>query len=223
MFCMNGILFPDHSPKPVFYEVKKVYQNVAVKAVDMRKGQIEIFNKNYFRPLVGYKMLWALYKDGKKVKESTAFKMSGNVVAPREKASCTIPYDYDKLEAGSEYFVKIQFVLAQDMPWAKAGFVQMEEQLKIKDAGEHPSIATLTSSLVKPMIREKEDYTVIKGNNFMVKFDNKQGTIYSLEYKGRKVVCDGGGPKLDAFRAPVDNDNWAYRQWENPDITESRN
>ena len=47
----------------------------------------------------------------------------------------------------------------------------------------------------------------------MVKFDNKQGTIYSLEYKGRKVVCDGGGPKLDAFRAPVDNDNWAYRQW----------
>lgn len=213
MFCMNGILFPDHSPKPVFYEVKKVYQNVAVKAVDMRKGQIEIFNKNYFRPLVGYKMLWALYKDGKKVKESTAFKMSGNVVAPREKASCTIPYDYDKLEAGSEYFVKIQFVLAQDMPWAKAGFVQMEEQLKIKDAGEHPSIATLTSSLVKPMIREKEDYTVIKGNNFMVKFDNKQGTIYSLEYKGRKVVCDGGGPKLDAFRAPVDNDNWAYRQW----------
>ena len=45
----------------------------------------------------------------------------------------------------------------------------MEEQLKIKDAGEHPSIATLTSSLVKPMIREKEDYTVIKGNNFMGK------------------------------------------------------
>ena len=48
MFCMNGILFPGHRPKPQYYEVKKVYQNVGVKAVDMTKGEIEVFNKAYF-------------------------------------------------------------------------------------------------------------------------------------------------------------------------------
>ena len=61
---MNGILRPDFSPKAQYYEVKKVYQNVGVKAVDMKQGQIEIFNKNYFEPLKNYQMVWSLYKDG---------------------------------------------------------------------------------------------------------------------------------------------------------------
>ena len=70
MFCMNGILFPGHKPKPEYFEVKKVYQNVGVKAIDMKKGQIEVFNKNYFEPMSGYDMVWSLWKDGKKVQES---------------------------------------------------------------------------------------------------------------------------------------------------------
>lgn len=64
MFCMNGIVRPDFSPKAQYYEVKKVYQNVGVKAVDMKQGQIEIFNKNYFEPLRNYQIVWSLYKDG---------------------------------------------------------------------------------------------------------------------------------------------------------------
>lgn len=213
MFCMNGILLPDHSPKPAFYEVKKVYQNVGVKAVDMQKGQIEIFNKNYFVPLTDYKLVWSLYKDGKKVEESTDFKAPRNITGPREKALYTIPYLYDKLEAGSEYFVKVQFLLAKDMPWAKAGFVQMEEQLLVKKAGEKPSILQAAASASRPEIKETEAFTTIQGTDFVVKFDNRQGTIHSLEYNGRKMILDGEGPKLDALRAPTDNDNWAYRQW----------
>ena len=57
MFCINGILRPDFSPKAQYYEVKKVYQNVGVKAVDMKQGQIEIFNKNYFEPLRNYQIV----------------------------------------------------------------------------------------------------------------------------------------------------------------------
>ena len=74
MFCMNGILFPGHKPKPEFYEVRKVYQNVGVRAVDLRKGQIEVFNKNYFVPLDYVEMVWSLWKDGRKVQESSVFR-----------------------------------------------------------------------------------------------------------------------------------------------------
>lgn len=45
MFCMNGVMRPDLSPKAQYFEVKKVYQNVGVKAVDLKQGRIEIFNK----------------------------------------------------------------------------------------------------------------------------------------------------------------------------------
>ena len=63
MFCMNGIMRPDLTPKAQYFEVKKVYQNVGVKAIDMKQGQIEIFNKNYFEPLKNYQIVWSLYKD----------------------------------------------------------------------------------------------------------------------------------------------------------------
>lgn len=213
MFCMNGILFPDHSPKPAYYEVKKVYQNVGVKALDMTKGKIEIFNKNYFTPLNSFKLVWSLYKDGVKVQESNVFMAPRNIVGPREKVVYGIPYKYDELEKGSEYFVKVQFLLADDMPWAKAGYVQMEEQLLVKAADSKPAMAEVTAEMSRPDVVEEDGFTTVSGNGFTVKFDNKQGTIFSLVYNGKQILREGEGPKIDALRAPVDNDNWAYGQW----------
>lgn len=36
-FVMNGIVFGDLEPKPQYYEVKKVYQHIGVKALDIEK------------------------------------------------------------------------------------------------------------------------------------------------------------------------------------------
>ncbi|CDC54938.1 glycoside hydrolase family 2 TIM barrel [Phocaeicola coprophilus CAG:333] len=213
MFCMNGILFPGHRPKPQYYEVKKVYQNVGVKAVDMTKGEIEVFNKAYFTPLSGYQMVWSLYKDGQKVQESTAFRGPRNIVGPRESVRYAIPYDFASLDPQSEYFVKVQFLLAQDEPWAKKGFVQMEEQLPVKAAGVNPSLKEVTASMAKPKMTEEGDFTRVEGNGFVAVFDNKQGTLHSLVYNGKQMLREGEGPKLDALRAPTDNDNWMYQPW----------
>lgn len=213
MFCMNGILLPDHSPKPVFYEVKKVYQNVSVTPLDMKQGKVEVFNKNYFISLSDYRLVWALYEDGKKIQESDAFINAHKIIGPREKAVYIVPYNYSNLKDESEYFVKIQFLLKKDMPWAKAGYAQMEEQLLVKKAGDKTSLTSLTTSMAKPKVLENTDLITVSGEGFCVKFDNHTGTIYSLEYGGKKVIRDGEGPKLDTWRAPVDNDNWAYRRW----------
>ena len=212
MFCMNGILFPGHKPKPEYYEVKKVYQNVGVKAVDITKGQIEVFNKNYFEPMTDVEMVWSLWKDGKKIQESNAFKGPRNILGPREKGNYTIPFDYSALDANSEYFVKVQFLLAKDMPWAKKGYVQMEEQLPVKSAGQFASIKESAKG-DKPTLSQTKDKNLVKGNGFSVVFNNATGTINSLQYGSKVIFADGNGPKLDAFRAMTDNDNWAYRQW----------
>ena len=45
MFCMNGVMRPDLTPKGQYYEVKKVYQNVGVTGVDTRAGRIESSTK----------------------------------------------------------------------------------------------------------------------------------------------------------------------------------
>lgn len=90
MFCMNGIMRPDLTPKAQYFEVKKVYQNVGVKAIDMKQGQIEIFNKNYFEPLKNYQIVWSLYKDGVCVKRISHCRepRTSWVLARRESTPC---------------------------------------------------------------------------------------------------------------------------------------
>lgn len=209
MFCMNGIMRPDLTPKAQYFEVKKVYQNVGVKAIDMKQGQIEIFNKNYFEPLKNYLIVWSLYKDGVCVKKNQPLQGTKNIVGPREKGIYTLPYDYASLDANSEYFVTVQFLLGKDMPWAKKGYVQMEEQLRVKGADvAAPSIAAVakTGKAMKYQLDKAAKRASITGGNFQVAFDLNTGAIYSLKYGNQEIIKDGNGPKLDAYRAPTDND-----------------
>ena len=209
MFCMNGIMRPDLTPKAQYFEVKKVYQNVGVKAIDMKQGQIEIFNKNYFEPLKNYQIVWSLYKDGVCVKKNQPLQGAKNIVGPREKGIYTLPYDYASLDANSEYFVTVQFLLGKDMPWAKKGYVQMEEQLRVKGADvAAPSIAAVakTGKAMKYLLDKAAKRASITGENFQMAFDLNTGAIYSLKYGNQEIIKDGNGPKLDAYRAPTDND-----------------
>ena len=209
MFCMNGIMRPDLTPKAQYFEVKKVYQNVGVKAIDMKQGQIEIFNKNYFEPLKNYQIVWSLYKDGVCVKKNQPLQGAKNIVGPREKGIYTLPYDYASLDANSEYFVTVQFLLSKDMPWAKKGYPQLEEQLRVKGADvAAPSIAAVakTGKAMKYQLDKAAKRASIMGENFQVAFDLNTGAIYSLKYGNQIIIKDGNGPKLDAYRAPTDND-----------------
>lgn len=209
-FVMNGIVFADLEPKPQYYEVKKVYQNVGIKGVDVEKGLFEVFNKYYFRNLSDYDLHWSLYEDGREV---GAGDVALGSVAPRTKSTVTIPYKYDGLKADSEYFVKIQLLLKENMPWAKSRFVQAEEQIAVKEATARPAIFKAAGAGKLELIDAGTGFKLVKGDNFEAKFDTSTGTIHSLTYGKDKVIEDGNGPKIDALRAFVNNDNWFYSQW----------
>ena len=209
MFCMNGILRPDFTPKAQYYEVKKVYQNVSVKAVDMKKGLVEIFNKNYFEPLRGYQIVWSLYRDGECVLFHQPLEGGKNVLGPRERQTYRLAYDYDQLDAQSEYYVTIQFLQGKDMPWAKKGYAQMDEQLKVKDAEKMaPSIAEVTKDgkAISCQVNKEAKRVEVKGDNFQATFNLQTGAIQQLKYGERNIFLEANGPQLDAYRAPTDND-----------------
>ena len=207
MFCMNGIMQPDLAPKAQYYEVKKVYQNVGVKAVDMTQGRIEIFNKNYFESLADYDIVWSLWKDGVCVMKEQPLQGVRKAVQARERQNFKLPYDYAALDPASEYFVKVQFRLAKDMPWAKKGYVQMEEQLPVRAAIEKaPAVASVAISNQPLQIDKDEAGVTIHGKDFSARFDHATGSLDALSYGSQVVIAQGNGPKLDAYRAPTDND-----------------
>lgn len=211
-FVMNGIVFGDLEPKPQYYEVKKVYQNIDVKAVNLEKGVFEVFNKYYFKNLADdYQLVWSLYEDGKPVQTSQPMDIN---VAPRQRMQLTLPYN-QTLKKDAEYFVKVQFVLKNKMPWAVKNFVMAEEQIQVKAATDRPLISEVAvgSEELKSLIDPKTRNVQITGTDFEVNFDSQTGSIYNLTYGGEKVITDGNGPKLDALRAFTNNDNWFYQPW----------
>ncbi|PZP47267.1 MAG: beta-galactosidase [Pseudopedobacter saltans] len=212
-FVNNGLIFADRIPKPAYYEVKKVYQNMAVKAIDITKGEVSIFNKQYFDSFKDYMVEWSLYKDGIEIKRDAIPSEFVESIGPRQNKIYKIPFQYETLDPIGEYFVKIQFLLKEDHLWAKKGFAQMEEQILVKNSSERPSVLTVQNNIAQPEMQNEPSLKVVKGSNFIAKFDLNTGSIYSLKYGNTTVIEDGDGPKLDAFRAPVDNDNWAYKQW----------
>lgn len=213
-FVMNGIVFGDLEPKPQYYEVKKVYQHIGVKAIDTEKGVFEIFNKYYFKNLAeDYQLVYSLYEDGKPI--MTGKPMDINI-APRQRAQITLPYDHAPLKKDAEYFMKLQFILKDQRPWAAKGFPMAEEQILIKEATDRPSISEVTAGAAKldGFILDKDTKRIlIKGADFEAIFDPQTGSIYSLKYGNETVIADGNGPKLDALRAFTNNDNWFYAPW----------
>ncbi len=219
-FVMNGIMFGDLEPKPAYYEVKKVYQPVVIKPVDMSKGQIEIFNRNYFEPFSNYTFGWILTEDGKTIASGNSLQGPEEPLKPREKAIYTIPYDLTG--HNGELAVIVELRQAGNTPWAEAGYVQMSEQLPVRDAAARPSVSSIAGggalkvSGLDPKtntIRNIIDPITIEGDRFKAVFNNLTGTLGSLEYDGVSIIEPDGGPSIDAFRAFVNNDNWVFTNW----------
>ena len=222
MFCMNGIMLPDLTPKPQYWEVKHVYQDVAVTLTDTLNGILEVQNRRYFTDLGDMEARYTLLCDGAPEETGTLELPS---IGPRERMKVKLPYDFSQLDPASTWTAIIEFCQRQDKPWAKKGYVQMSAEVIIRDTPA--TLATHTYLPPLPPMTRKEarqagetmgEYAaqpqlMFQGDNFSLIIDNKTGIIQSYTVGQQTFIKDGGGPRLDALRAPVDNDNWFYGTW----------
>ena len=211
-FVMNGIIFGDMKPKPQYFEVKKVYQNVGITWANQQDGTLDIFNKNYYTDdLTDYEVHWSLSADGIRVKKGV---LPLGSVLPRQHKTVRIDGLCDALDSGKDYRLDVSFKLKADKPWAKAGYVQADQQLELHKAITRPSLASTMDKSLQPLkVMQQESKITVTGNGNTIVFDKSTGSLHSLVYGGKTIIAAGNGPKLDAFRAWVNNDNWAYQAW----------
>lgn len=201
-FVMNGIMLADLTPKPAYYETKRVYQPVEVRALDSLAGKIEIFNRNYFMSLEGYTCRLTLLRDGVPVKSADIDGMEG--IAPRSRMIFDNPLTATAaaLIPGSEYFINVSFLLNSDKPWAKAGYEQMSAQLPVSNRIYNEVREVSTAKL-------KADKFSVEGSDFRIEFDKKSGLINKWTFASKELIT--APIKPDVFRALGNNDNWMYK------------
>jgi beta-galactosidase len=207
-FIHKGVVASDRSLKPHYPEMKKVYQWIKVTPEDISKGEFLITNKYQFINLDGFTGSWKLFENGTELSKGD-FKIPA--VAPGKEAVVKIPYSIPSPKAGSEYFLRISFALANDQVWAKKGFEMVSEQFQVP--ASNIASSTVTDMPAVTLVQGQNDIT-INGKGFSVVFDKTLGTFTNLSKNGTNMILANGGPRLHMWRAPHRNDDmWADRSW----------
>jgi beta-galactosidase len=100
-----GTIWPDRTPQPEMWQIKKSAQPVSVKMLNEAKGEVEIWNRMHFTNTSELDAVWQLQCEGAVVKNGT-LQVS---LAPLSKARVILPFMPFTKEAGKEYFLLISF------------------------------------------------------------------------------------------------------------------
>jgi beta-galactosidase len=206
-FCMNGLVDADRQPHPGLLVVKRNYQYVHVKPVDLAAGRVTVTNWHDFTPLddvlVGR---WTVQADG--------MTLAGGAIpplklGPRERREVTLPLPPITPQAGVEYFLDLSWTLKADAAWGgRAGDEMAFDQFMLpigRPAAPAPAVAGPPLA-----VDDGVDAVTITGRSFAARFDKTTGTLASLTYRGTELVRRPLMP--DFWRAWTDNDRGARLQ-----------
>ena len=223
-FNCNGIIGPDRQLNPHAYEVAYQYQNIWAKMVNAEKGEVSVYNENFFRNLNNYALAWSLIEDGVETQNGTIADID---VAAQQTKNFTIPYDLSKV-TGKEVFLNIDFRLKKAEPLMEAGQIVAYAQLAVKEkkccghCAENMAKAQDGKKVKAKLIDKKgeQDITVTTPD-LTVKVNRTTGLISEYTYRGKSLLGEGGTLKPNFWRAPTDNDFGAglqkkFQVWKNP-------
>lgn len=216
-FLDNGLISPDRRPNPHAYEVGYFYQNIWASATDLTKGEITIYNENFFRSLDNYYAEWELLADGEKLQSGLISELD---VAPHQKKLYKLDYE---IPSGKEVLLNISFKLKKAETLLPAGFTVAKNQLNITDYHFSNTIAMNDRADSLHVQNNDENYLLIKNNRIDIQFDKHNGFLNQYVIAGQSMMKEGTYLTPNFWRAPTDNDFGAglqhrYRVWKNPEL-----
>ncbi len=200
-YCMDGLVWPDQTPKPALLEYKKVIQPVKIEPIDLTNGLFKIINRYDFINLKDFDVHWRVIADGRIVQYGNLEKLD---IPARQSKLVQIPYDLDKLSGFKHSWLSVHFVLSQDTHWASKGYEVAFEQFELP-IKKNQTKSDFRSRKLKPLTVEKDRYDLkIYGTDFTLNFDLIQATISEWKFRDLKII--ESGPKLNLWRAPTDTE-----------------
>ena len=225
-FNCNGIIGPDRQLNPHAYEVAYQYQNIWATLKDAAKGEVNVYNENFFRDLSNYALAWSLIEDGVETQNGTIADID---VAPHHTKTFTLPYDLTQAK-GKEIFLNIDFRLKKAEPLMEAGQIVAYNQLVVKAkkcdkqcAANQAETGKVKNVKTKFTDKKGEQDITVSTADLTVKVNRTTGLISEYTYQGKSFLGEGGTLKPNFWRAPTDNDMGAgfqkkFKAWKNPKL-----
>lgn len=196
-FNANGIITADRKLHPSAHEVKKVYAEMKVEAVDAARGEFLVKNKQLFSDLSAFKLVYTVAQDGNVIKEGEVEAALYENIKPLSSAPLKIDYGMKEFPKG-ETVITFSFLRKEDCRFAEKGFEQAWDQYIIKSAEKDDEKCTEG----KIEIKGTEKHFTVYGENFEYTFIN--GQLFSMKKDSEEYLKDAFKPNF--YRALTDND-----------------
>ncbi len=196
-FCANGLVAADRTPHPALNEVKKVYQDIIFKAVDLQKGIISVQNRFLYTNLNEFYFKWELVRNGEVIANKTINinQLSGTT----QNLQLTLPAIVH--EKGVEYFLNIFAYAKNTTELIPANYEMAREQFAF-DKNDYFNVVKSTKANIS--LKKEKNSATIESNGVKISFNSSNGKL--IEYSKNGIALLKYGPAPEFWRAPTDND-----------------
>lgn len=196
-FLINGLVDPERRPHPHIYEVKKVYQQIRVEALDLPLGKIRIINEYDFINLNRFQGMWRLLKDGAEIRSGV---LSALDAGPGESKifQLDIP-DFTKIGDG-ELILDVSFQTKEGKGVIPAGHEVAWTQLSVGEGGNDRKEER---RILPATIMDGGGVKILAHGDWKILVSNRTGLIEKMSI-GKQTFFEK--MRLNFWRAPNDND-----------------
>ncbi len=243
-FNINGLIWPDRTPHPALWEYKKILQPVRFYDLNPAARTIEVFNESFFADTANLRATFEVLVNGDLVHQQP---LDLAPLAPQELRVVDLPLPSLNLDDGDEAFVKVRFQQIEATAWAEAGHevawgqfaweAKRDPSLALPSEGREPlvertgkaSADNVIDRLPSPSegegpgmgveldVIENADSIQITNENVTLAFDKATARLTRYAVNGVDLLT--AGPRLNVWRAPLDNDGFKVAQgWRPMDL-----
>jgi beta-galactosidase len=208
-FSVNGLVAPDRKLNPHAWEVRKVYQPIGLTAPSLTDTQwapgdpvtVEVHNRYDFLDLSHLSMRVTVSALDSALATSELRDLD---VAAQERVQASLEIPLFDAEAGMEYFLAVEFRLKEEQGLLPAGHVVAWEQFRLPVSAPRAGAPVTRAGKLTAQVDGR--HLVLTGDveDFQVIFDLESGEMVEYTFRGTALLR--GGPRLNFWRPPTDND-----------------
>ena len=218
-FNCNGIIAPDRRLNPHAYEVGYYYQNVWITEKNLKEGQFEVYNENFFKSLDDLELVWTIRRHSGTIDVSGIAPQQRKLITDAElKATVARVLEH---HPDAEILVNFEFRSREAQPLIDKGQVLARQQFCIQPY----QFPVLSDDVKTPGIAKEETVSYLKltAAGTTLTIGKWSGLIDYLDVDGKSMLLDRHSILPEFWRAPTDNDYGARFQerfavWKSPEM-----
>ena len=200
---VDGLVGPDRELQPETAQLAWVSQPLRMRLqVDGRRATLALHNEQAFAAIDGARLRCRVVQGGQVLAQAE------DPLRIDAGASRTLDIALPDNPQDMERFLDVEVSSTRTLDLQPAGWLLARDQFALgghRVAGAQPPQAASAVTL-----DDTAAALHVRGTEFEYRFDKASGALASMRVRGRELLHADGGPRLDAWRAPISNEIYAW-------------